>query len=252
MAPVKNILTTGPLQQGSTRIDYKLQPRIISLVIDAIASTIPTFFSQRSALLEAFIALSPYPLKLIIEWDVAGPAVVQRLIDVFYNGQMTMASKDMAGFHQKTIVELIAPYPVWRSDDLQTLTFNGVGAQVHTYVGSWEVQPWQVKITGSKVDPCVTVTHADGTSEKLDFDGLTIGGGHYVEIDCRYDYRTILYDGVTDYSGYLTDDSNFGTFCIKKTVDSVTHLVSGWNEINVTGSDTGVVVIKFYPNYIGV
>jgi len=252
MAPVKNILQTGPLQQGSTRVDYKLQPRIISLVVDAIAVDLLDLVTRRDTLLRTFTTYSAYALDFIVEWDTGG-SVISRHIDVYYNGQMTMASKDKRGYRQKTVIELIAPFPIWRSDSAQTLTFNGLGAQVHTYVGSWEVHPWQVRITGPKTDPCITVTHADGTSEKLDFTGITIGSGHYYDIDLRYEYRKVRDETAVDKSGDLTVDSDLSTFCIKKTVDSTTHLVSGWNEINVTGGpDTGVVVIQFFPHYIGI
>lgn len=261
MAPVKNILRTGPMQQGSTRVGSKLQPRIISLVVDAVATTIPTFFSQRSALLQAFVAMSAYPLKLIVEWDIAGPAVLKRLIDVFYNGQFNMSSKDMAGLHQKTIVELIAPYPVWRDDTLVTMTLSGEaacesGSTPHTYLGSWEVQPHSIKITGPITDPIITVVHPDGTSEALDFTGATIAAGHYYNIDCRYDYRTIMLDDVTDKSGDLVSaTSDFGTFSIRKVIDSGTHLVVGLNTVHSDGSGADAntkVEVKFYANYIGI
>lgn len=266
MAPVKNILATGPMQQGSTRVGYKLQPRIISLAVDAIATSEATLFSQRSALLEA-VALSESPLILAIQWAPAGGGTATRYIDCWYNGQMTMASKNKSGYHQKTIMELIAPNPIWFSSEIIGPHLHGVAeiaaGAVITYTGTYEVHPpgyltgnEYILLYGPIEDPVITVTHADGTHEKLDFTGVHIaGGGGLRKIDCRYGYRTVVDETGADKIADLTDDSDLSTFCLKKTIDTGTYQLSGINTITITGGGTNansIVNIYYHNCWIGI
>lgn len=262
MAPVKNILETGPLQQGSTKVGFKLQPRIISMVVDAIASSEATFFSQRSALLDA-VVLSDSPLILAIQWAPAGGGTDTRLIDCWYNGQMTMGSKDQSGWHQKTIMELIAPDPIWYSSASIGPHLHGTAeiaaGAVITYVGTWEEHPDQIMIVGPIEDPVITVTHADGTHEKLDFTGVhipaspTVGYARY--INCRYNFRTVVDETGADKIADLTDDSDLSTFCIKKTIDTATYQMNGTNTTSITGDGTNAnsqVNIYYHNRWMGI
>jgi protein involved in polysaccharide export with SLBB domain len=64
MPPVQLYQEQGPLQHGANYIDYRLQPRDITLVIGAVAGTFDEYMALRRELLFALKPKSQYTMSL--------------------------------------------------------------------------------------------------------------------------------------------------------------------------------------------
>ena len=83
------------------------------------------------------------------------------------------------------------------------------------------------------------------TGDELFLSGVTIGAGHWYEIDCRYGYKTVVDDVGANKIADLTDASDMATFC----------LLPGDNSLTVSGSGaTGAtqVYLRYYERFISV
>jgi len=68
MAPSHRITQRGPFQEGDSDIDFRLDPRIISLPIVVPTSSIDEHFRQRNLLLDIFKPGND-PATLIVTYD---------------------------------------------------------------------------------------------------------------------------------------------------------------------------------------
>ena len=260
-AQLDRLATRGPQQHGDTDEGFRLDPRIASLVLSVNGTSWADMMTKRATLLDIF---SPLDL-LIIKWDG-----LDKQIDGYFAGSMEMSSTDRAGYRQTIAVTLKCSDPSFYNPTINTVDFGigggGTGMQVPmdvphsvgassisesvgvTYTGNWYSYP-TIRITGPITDACIT---NNATSEKLDFDGVTIAAGDYYDIDTRYGYKTVEDDSDVNKIADLTEDSDLATFHIQP--DSA-DAPGGTNSISVTGSSVTAATairLQYYTRYTGI
>lgn len=263
MAPMHRLSDRGPLQHGDTDRGYRLDPRIVRLVLDINGFSHANMETLRMSLLSIF---KPSNTPLILQ-NVRDDGTY--CLDCFYLGDTSMPSSDKQGFNQKVVVTLKADDPTWYDPSGEDFNFSlggggdamyvptvipmTVGAstinatQAINYSGSVASYPF-IRITGP-ITNCVITNNSTG--EKLDFTGFTIESAHYYDIDLRYGYKTVISNHGTNKIAELTDDSNLESFHLEAAPD----VGGGINSINVSGSgvtESTSVSISWFNRYIGI
>jgi hypothetical protein len=253
----------GPYQHGQSLLTARLMARTVTLkvVLNGLGSE-ETLRTDAGTLAQMMNRLNT-PLYL----DTVLPDGTTRRLDCYLNSGLTYGRKagEMKAA-QIDVLQLIADNPVAYDPSPTSvvlgLSGGGTGLPIPmlvpftlgasvldesfvlTYLGTWQAYP-QIHVLGP-IDDCV-ITNAT-TGEKLDFTGFDLGAGEYIDIDCRYGYKTVTGDATL---GDLTTDSNMATFHIAP-ADEATD---GINSFTVTGSSvTGdtEITITYNTRYLSV
>jgi hypothetical protein len=263
MAPMHRLSERGPLQHGDTDRGYRLDPRMIRLVLDIVAETRAEMFSKRASLLGIF---SPVNNKIILQMQL--DARTYRL-DVNYIAQMAMPSSERLGWNQTLVIDLKANDPTWYKSVGSLLSFSlgagGDSMEVPTVIpmtvggstinattqvvnnGTFYTYP-TIRINGP-IENFVITNNTSG--KKLDFTGVSIGDGDYYEINLSYGYKTIVNAAGTNKIADLTGDSDLSTWNLLPIPDAV----DGINSIKVVGisaSEKTNIYFRWYERYIGI
>jgi len=267
MAPDHAINERGPMQHGETYVGHRLDPRVFSLVIRIMGTSASDMATNRVALFNLF---KPRAALIAMRFTTDTGAV--RNIACRYAGGLETGQRAVdSTLSIKTAISLEAPDPTFYDPDAKAVTFQlgasaGAGMVVPTEIptaigsstvnsskvvttdGSWLTYP-KIRITGPITAPIITNTSTD---ETLDFTGTTIAVGHYYDIDCRYGYKTILYDGgTTSKIADLTSASDLATFHLAADPE----VLGGANNITVTGTSATAatkVEMTYFDRYIGI
>ena len=255
LPPSHDITERGPSQHGETYIDFRLDPRYITLILGitgvsysgalAKARLLTALLKHRNALI---------PLKIIT--DVGD----ERRISVIYKEGLTLPLSVEGSYHYRMGIELKAVDPVFYHPTLGAVTFNLGGASDDfvvptpvpspmgtsvldttrniTYDGTWRTWP-KIRIIGPITDCLIENLTTD---EQLDFAGVTIAANDYYDIDCTYPNKTVLDSSAVNKAADLTDTSDLVTFHLDANPDAM----SGVNSIRVKGySVTSVTEVVF-------
>ena len=265
LAPSHRITQRGPFQEGDSDIDFRLDPRVLSLPFVAPASTIDKHFTVRNALLDIFKP-SNKDAFIKITYDDSDRGTQYRSIDVKVIGGLTMDT-DSKDFNVRGVIQLRAADPTW-SDDIGyqyqlTSTIFGTptpypkpypvpyGADSVnnvtdiTYDATWLSYP-----VLTAVGPLTDLVITDGLNHSIKFT-TPIPASTYVSINLKYNFKTVTdQDGVNRFS-WLSIDSditNFALFPEPFILDGINTL-----SVSATGTDgASMVTINYIPRYIGV
>jgi hypothetical protein len=253
-APLHRLSERGPLQNGDTDRGYRLDPRIVTLKLGIFGTSETDFYSKRNTLNTIFMA-SDTAGELLFSYGS-----VERQLDCYC---IEIAPGDRNHLWQEFVISLKANDPTWY-DPTQVVTYFYVSGgsekmevptvipmtiggstvnqnEVITNGGDFEAFP-TIRIDGPITGPTIT---NDDTGDTLDFTGTTINAGDWLDIDCRYGYKTVEDQDSANQISTLTDESDIATF----------SLGSGSNSITVTGTsatEATQVTIRYYERYIGV
>jgi hypothetical protein len=253
-APLHRLSERGPLQNGDTDRGYRLDPRIVTLKLGIFGTSETDFYSKRNTLNTIFMA-SDTAGELLFSYGS-----VERQLDCYC---IEIAPGDRNHLWQEFVISLKANDPTWY-DPTQIVTYFYVSGgsekmevptvipmtiggstvnqnEVITNGGDYEAFP-TIRIDGPITGPTIT---NDDTGDTLDFTGTTINAGDWLDIDCRYGYKTVEDQDSANQISTLTDESDIATF----------SLGSGSNSITVTGTsatEATQVTIRYYERYIGV
>ena len=258
MAPLHRISERGPLQHGESDRGYRLDPRMIQMVLNLRSASWAGHYSQRQELLDW---LSPTET---ISLRHSQPSGTVRQIDCYCVSGPEFATKDRSSFQfQKAAIRLVCPDPAWYDPARQSVRVNAGGGGtgflfpgavpwtfggadidadvVVEYAGTWLEYP-EITIFGPIDDARIKNTE---TGNVLEFGGPTIEAGDYYVIDLRYGYKTVVDSTGANKIADLTAASDLATWCLQP----------GSNTINFSGenaSDATAMVIRWYNRYIGV
>ncbi len=261
--PNHRLTERGPNQQGGTDRGFRLDPRLITLLLGMAGTDEADMYNKRSQLLALF---APKNDPVTLTWALPNGMTYQ--IDTFYRAQMTLGSQDRQGFYQKVGVQLQAPDPTFYNPAGNLFTFGvgggagsgftipmtmpiGVGqstlsgVRTITYAGTFRAYPL-ISITGPITSPVITNL---STGELLDFTGLIIGAGEVYIIDASYEAKTVTLNGA-DKIFTLSTASNLSTWHIA----SSDEVPSGINDIQMIGtgiSSATEVRMTWNDRYIG-
>lgn len=246
LAPLRRITTRGPLQNGDSDIDFRLDPRILQIpLMIKNESSSPKFNSYdiRERLLSIF---RPQDAGLLNVSTSNGTLTKFRSLNVRVLGGMSF-DVDPVDYHVRTVVQLRAEYPVWFDDGSYSLSWNSAAmgtTKIAANVGNFFSFPYDFFVTG----PITNFTIANQTTnQSINVPG-TISGGTTYYFDLRYGYKTV-YTGPnqtgTNVISAVSASSNLTTWSI----------AAGNNTILVSGSGTGVgtnVSLQWQNQYTGI
>lgn len=265
LPPILRLEEQGPLQDGNTDLGFRLEPRIVTLVLAFRTATYNEYFQKRRVIGNIF---KPRETPIILQFTDPDENVYQLITHYIQGYSLNSAEKNTFGIYsQKFAVTLKANNPLWYSPNQQIYTY-GVGAgsdgfvfpisfpvsfggsnvdqtQTITYGGDYATSPI-IEIHGPITDPVITNLT---TGIVLDLTGTTIGAGDYYTIDTRYGNIAVVDNDGTNRIDKLVGDSNLSGFKLIADPDSP----NGQNDIQVTGSSanaTTIVYIRYYEQYL--
>lgn len=264
MAPLHRLTERGPMQDGVTDRGYRLDPRIVTLVIPIIGASWEDRYTRRQEILRF---LRPGDTPVILRFTDPSGNIYQ--LDGHLQSGPLFGTKDMWGNQFKAVMRLVCPDPTWYGDSISVVFELGGGSDSgmrvpttipHTigasvidstigidYDGTYRSYPI-IRIVGP-IDDCIITNETTG--DKLDFSGVSIAPGDWYLIDCRYGYKTIVDSNGANKVTDLTTDSDLATFSIE--IDEGQEITP--NAIRVSGNSISTatkVYITVYKRYIGV
>lgn len=259
---VRRLTERGPAQHGDTDIGFRLEPRIVNLVVGIFGSDPSGYWAARRSVQRL---LKPSSVPLALRYTL--PTGDVRQLDVVYGGGLSWGSSERFISAHRAGFQLRAADPTFYDPSWQSIPFGISGAS-----GNWAI-PWPIPwpIGSATVDqtqavvtdgewrsyPIITargpiddlVIYNETTNEKLDFTGHSILSGDTLTIDTRYGVKSVVdQDGVSQIAA-LSDDSDLATFHLDADPDAA----GGVNSIRVTGSgadSTTIIYFQFQPRYI--
>jgi len=260
MPPLEFVTQRGPFQHGETVKDIWVRPRTMQLIIRRSGTSRTDYQRLRMALIDTLrfnrsAHGAPGRLRkylatgLVVEWDVfasEGPGFPSHDPNVWDQWSV----QDTIRF---TAYDPIARNPILRSTSygasgvvgLFPITFPlqiaSFGASVPIdYRGTWGTFP-TLYLNGPLTG---TLIRNLATDEKLSF-SYTIPSGRVVTIDLNYGRKTVTLDDGTNLIGYMSSDSDIGSF----------HLQPGENTMQIFATGTSAVssvIFHWFDRYLGV
>lgn len=252
MPPLQRFARRGAQQHGDSDAGYLLEPRFGNLVFRMRETTMAGMYGLRKRLLELFSPLNSPKLRFTL------PDGRVRQFDVVYVSDLSLpwSAGDWAA--QKFVVTLKANDPTCYDPTAVSATkainFGGPTFSA-SYYGSFDAFP-VIRFTGGGTGGLkdVVMTHV-ASGDKLDFTGLTIAPGDWVEVDCRWGYKTVIDQAGASKIDKLTTDSDLNYFRLHAPLNGETSLD---NTISVSGAVGGVGVylgtalVTYYNRYLGI
>ena len=259
MPPLHRLTERGPLQHGVTDRGFRLDPRVVQLVIPMLADW-DSHYTRRAQLLDV---LNPvYNQVIHLRFTLPDGSIRQLDCHAAKGPLFATADQIAGGASMRAGFALTVPDPAWYDPERLSLVFAGVGGsgfvipmlvpvtfgtsvfdfgQTLDYPGDWLEYP-EIEITGPLDD---LVIDNLTTGETLDFTGLALAAGALRIVDLRYGYKTVVDGSGVNKLADLTSDSDLATW----------HLEPGENAIQAAGDNATAasrVVIRYYLRYLGV
>jgi hypothetical protein len=264
MSPLHRITQRGPFQDGDSDIDFRLDPRIISLPIVVPTSSIDDHFAYRNKLLDIFKPGNDVG-RLGVYFSNEGTEVT-RFIDVKVLGGLTMDT-DSKDFNIRAVIQLRADDPTWYEGLGYEATLTtpilgtptpypkpyevpygsaGIGGITNVlYEGTWICYP-----VLTAVGPLTDLTITDALGHVISID-TPIPASTYISIDLKYGAKTVIdQDGVNRFS-WLDINSDLINWALYPSP----YVFEGNNTISVSATGTdgdSSVSINWIPRFIGV
>lgn len=280
MANVRRLSEVGPFQLGDTDLDYRQDPRIVSLKLGLSgrgANPLLDLEELRAQLMTIFRPRVGDPLSLTFTTN-------GRLLKLDGNleGLMDVALREWVGYaDQMMTLTVKAGDPRLYDPRQRMVSFNLVDV-----VAGWEV-PWPIPwlIGESVLDVTQNIYYANGdksaaeefpviriggpmngpvvenltTGEQLAFTaegGLVLDPGDYVDINLGYGYKTAVKQDGSSVEQYLNEENDLATWHLaynSELLDGGTRC-DGNNVIRMTGSGATLetdVTLTYYDRYLG-
>jgi len=251
LAPLHRITTRGPLQQGDSDIDFRLDPRVMQLplVVVNASSTAPRYehYQIREKMLGIFRPQSSGLLRSRVgALSGTTPFIEERNIAVRVLGGLSF-DVDPNSWHVRTVVQLRADDPTWYEGNaigervsVNYLNANINGNQSISTVGNWPTFP-VIRINGPITNPVIT----NSTSGQTITITATIGAGAFYDIDLEYGKKTVFDNLSVNRISTVSAASALATWSLQ----------SGANNIAITGTGTTAAtnaVFNFFHRYTGI
>jgi hypothetical protein len=263
MAPLHRITQRGPMQQGDTDDDFRLDPRIMQLPLIVRCYTLDEYYDAREKMLTIFT-----PSNVAGVLTVTRPDGTQRAIAVKTLGGLSFDYTPSDGYTIRTVLQLRADDPTWYDPEPVILTISPAVAgtpmaiplvipmtlgtsTINTtttvsYAGNWISYPI-ITATGSITNFQIT----NNTTGLSIITSGTIGAGRTWTFDLRYGYKTVYDDLGVNQISTVTTASSLATFALV----SAPTAVSGVNSISLSSTGVGsgaTVTITYYNRYVGI
>lgn len=262
MAPLEYVTQRGPQQHGETVLAMWLRPRTIDLIVRKNGCSRSEFWSIRQTLMNIMRPnRMPTPTPGILRKYMADGRVREWF--VYTTGGLSLSSHDPNQWDEYSVrdsIRFTCFDPVARDPTPKSATFissgtvatfpltfpltiaaitPGAGMNTMSF-GTWDTYP-TIVING----PASGVIISNLTTDERIELSYPIPSGRVVTVDLAYGRKSVVLDDGTNLIGYLTPESDIGTF----------HLKPGSNNIQVYASGTSSITsttLTWYDKDIGV
>ena len=261
LAPMHRITQRGPMQNGDSDVDFRLDPRIMQVPLFVATTSIDEYYTARGRLLEVFSPTNGGGVVTVTT------SAWTRSINVKVLGGMSFDTDPQVGYALRAVIQLRADDPTWydaygyeatlTSPILGTPTpypkpnevpygSAGIGGITNIlYEGTWICYP-----VLTAVGPLTDLTITDGLGHVISID-TPIPASTYISIDLKYGAKTVVdQDGVNRFA-WLDINSDLTNWALYPSP----FVVGGINTISVSATGTdgdSSVSINWLPRYIGV
>lgn len=245
--PMHVITTRGPLQDGDTQIDYRLDPRIVTISCVVKNESVNPIYNRMQIIEKLHNIFIPYePIQWIRVTSYVTTPVTERFLNCTLIGFDIL--EDTSNFHVKFTITLRAANPLWYADGTDVISASYTTAQFNSnntvnMVGSYYSYPYDLRVYGPIVNPKIQVNNSDGITY-FQFTQTMVAGDQLI-IDLSYGVKSAKLNG-TSILNKLTAASNFAQWRFKP----------GTNLLRFEG--TGIVSpqttanFQTRPQYLGV
>ena len=269
MSPLHRLRERGPLQHGETDVGFRLDPRLITLLLAMPAQTYSAYWTARANLLSILLSTSESD-DITLRFTLDNGSV--RSLDCHYVAGGGLATSEEAKsrlqkiplvfnagdptFYDPTInteiwtlaisSDLIVGHPVTLLTKFTIPFILGSGTISAStsviYTGTWFSYP-VITLTGPMNWPIV---ENQTTDEFLRYQA-GIAAGQTVTIDTSFAAKTVKDNTGANLISNLSDDSDLATFHIRNNATNVinvsaTGLVAGQSNISM----------QYYTRYVGI
>ena len=256
MAPLHRITQRGPMQQGDSDVDFRLDPRIMQIPLFVATTSVDEYYTARGRLLSIF---SP---SNVVGTVTVATSTWSRSINVKVLGGMTFDADPKIGYELRAVIQLRADDPTWydatphtiagASDIAGTptaiplvipLTFGTANINTTTsfvYDGTWLAYP---VITA--LGPITGLIITNNTTGQVITTAGSIAAGRTYTYDLRYGKKTVYDDLGNNQIATVSASSNLATWAI----------VTGINSISIAASASASpasVTITYFTRFIGI
>jgi hypothetical protein len=256
MAPMHRITQRGPMQQGDSDVDFRLDPRILQLPLFVNATSIDDYYTARGRLLSIFS-----PSNVTGRITVTTASFV-RTIDVKVLGGMSFDTDAKAGYALRAVIQLRADDPTWYDATPHTIagssgiagtataypviyprtygTANINATTTFSYDGTWLAYP---VITA--LGPITGLVITNNTTGQVISTSGSIAAGRTFTYDLRYGKKTVYDDLGVNQIATVGASSNLATWAI----------VTGTNSISIAASASAApaeVDITYNTRFVGI
>ena len=271
IAPLKTVTQRGPFQHGETLLDYRLDPRIIQLVLRANAFNRDRYWTLRQSLINSFrpnrnttagiVELGKF--RKILRTGLV------RDIDVFFISGIEFAEQndDWDAFGVTEGIRFFAPDPTFYDPSVKSSLFaltelvnlvfpitfpitfgtSTINSSVNvTYSGNWIAYP-----TITIVGPLNSLILTNQTTGEFISLSYNIPVGRTVTITLTYGNKTVEDDLGNNLIGIVTPDSSLASFHLAPDPEAP----GGVNTINVVASGATLatsITLSWYDRFIGI
>lgn len=266
-APARRLVDRSPFQDGDTDVGYRVDARLINLVLLMIAPDLATADTYRDAL---YAYLRPLRNPLVLRCTRDDGSIRQIQCHPVGVVDAPITEEDRQWGNQKLAVQLRAADPIWYNPAERTTALGGATGsgtrgfvvpmpvpmvqatatkvdviQPLIYLGTWDSYP-VITVTGPGTG--VTITNVT-SGEVLDFPSLALGAGEYIEIDLRYGAKTIVDDAGANQIAELSDDSDLATWRLLPDPDAPGGINEIHFEVASNATDATALTILYYDRY---
>ena len=264
MAPLHRITQRGPLQQGDSDVDFRLDPRVLQLPFIFTANTMAEHYAIRDKVLAIFS-----PSNVIGTLTITRPDGTQRAIATKILGGLSLDVDSKSGYGVKTIVQMRADDPTWYNPTQTTIagtsaivgtptpiprvypvTYGASGTiNVNTsitYSGTWNAYP-NIVAVGPLNSLIIQNT---STGDIITLTANIAAATTYI-FDLRYGFKTVVDQLGANVLANISATSNLATFNLAP----MPQVVGGINNISITatgGTSASSVTLTYNDRFIGV
>lgn len=267
--PIRRLTARAPFQDGDTDLGYRLDARMIDVVLYFNAGTKALADTYRAQLYEYIKPLAGALSLRCIKDDG-----YIRQLDCYPVGVIDAPNTELDRLWgaQKMAVQLRAAEPIWYDPQAQywgaiggaatgatgytvpvdvpwqqdTNTFIEASVAL-TYGGSWASYP-VITITG----PATGVSLSNVTTGHiLDFPALSLSAGEYVTVDLRYGYKTVIDNTGANVIGELSTDSDLADWHLAPAPEAAGGINMLLFAVDADATSATSVQMSYYSRFIG-
>ena len=256
MAPLHRITQRGPMQNGDSDVDFRLDPRIMQIPLFVATTSVDEYYVARGRLLEVF---SP---SNTVGTVTVTTSTWTRSINVRVLGGMSFDTDPKIGYELRAVIQLRADDPTWYDAEPHVIagsagiagtataypviyprtygTANINASTTYTYDGTWLAYP---VITA--IGPITGLVITNNTTGQIITTTGAIAAGRTYTYDLRYGKKTVYDDLGNNQIATVAASSTLATWAI----------VVGTNSISIAASASAspaAVAITYNTRYVGI